>query len=197
MSPLHSYHRAAQTHSENQGSPVSDPLATNDRTSGEPQREPSGARVRVPSVIDSVRAERLDVPGERVGTRKVRAAVWTLLRHIPQVALGNMFPKARGEHVLVATPAPGTHAAVAVVGDGDVVVMPEVARDARGGGVFNGDGAAPVAPLTACTSGSGRLSSMSGGYVVAVRSDEGGVTRSIRDGRDGCGGYGVARRVCR
>ncbi len=150
----------------------------------------------MPSVIDSVRAERLDVPGEGVGARKVCAAVRTLLRHVPQVALGNVFPKARGEHVLAAAPAPGTHATVAVVGDGDVVVLPEVPRDARGGGVFNRDRAAPVAPLTACTSGSGWLSSMSGGYVVAVRSCE-GVTRSIRDGRDGCDGDGVARRVCR
>ena len=120
-------------------------------------------------MADSIRAECLDVPREGIGARKVRTTMRTLFSHVPQVALGDMFPKARGKHVLAAAPAPGTYAAVAVVGDSDVVVLPEVARYTRGGSVFDRNGAAPVAPLTAYTS-SGRLSSMSGGTVVIVRS---------------------------
>ena len=142
------------------------------------------------------RAERLYVSSQGVRTGEFSTTVETRIQRPTKMTLGDMLPKARGKHVLAAAPAPGTYAAVAVVGDSDVVVLPEVARYTRGGSVFDRNGAAPVAPLTAYTS-SGRLSSMSGGTVVIVRSGVVCVARSIGGRRDGSSRAGVTRRASR
>ncbi len=100
-----------------------------------------------PAAPSGVRAERLDVPRERVCARKVSAAVRALLRHVAQVALRDVLPEARREHVLAAAPAPRARPAVAVVRHRDVVVLPQVPRDARGRRVLQGYVAAPRPPL--------------------------------------------------
>ena len=94
-----------------------------------------------------VRAERFDVPRERVRACKVSAAVRALLRHVAQVTLRDVLAEARREHVLAAAPTPRAHPARTVVRHRDVVVLPQVPRNARRRRVFERHVAAPQPPL--------------------------------------------------